>query len=100
MKHKIFNIVLLCFAIPALVLADYTDHRNRKVDSLESVLSSGQELTDDELVAAYKDLMWGYLQTDGKRATEYANRARDLSKKKGYLNSEADALRIDRKSVV
>ena len=94
MKHKIFNIVLLCFAIPALVLADYTDHRNRQVDSLESVLSSGRVLTDDELLAAYKDLMWGYLQTDGKRATEYANLARELSKKKGYLNSEADALRI------
>ncbi len=76
------------------MMAEYSDHRNRHVDSLENVLNSGRELSDEEELKIYKELMWGYLQIDGSKTTYYADCARKLSKKHHYLDSEADALRI------
>ncbi|MBR1809490.1 MAG: tetratricopeptide repeat protein [Paludibacteraceae bacterium] len=94
MKQHIIPTLLLLILMRASVYAEYSDHRNRHVDSLENVLSTNCQLTDDELLKIYKDLMWGYLQTDGKKSTYYARQAEQTSKKHGYLNSEADALRI------
>ena len=92
MKQHIIPTLLLLILMRASVYAEYSDHRNRHVDSLENVLSTNCQLTDDELLKIYKDLMWGYLQTDGKKSTYYARQAEQTSKKHGYLNSEADAL--------
>ncbi len=94
MKQHIIPVLLLLILVKAPVYGKYSDHRNRHVDSLEIVLSRKQQLTDDELLKIYKDLMWGYLQTDGKKSTEYAEKALKISRKRGYLNSEADVLRI------
>ena len=74
--------------------AKYTDHRNRKVDSLEHVLSSNQKLSDQQLMDAYKSLMWGYLQTDGQKAADYARKTIALSYRHDWQNSRSDGLRI------
>ena len=72
----------------------YSDHRGRKVDSLEAVLHSDDPPQGKALMDAYKDLMWGYLGHDGERSTLYARKAVELSYVLDGLNSRADALRI------
>ena len=72
----------------------YSDHRNRKTDSLENVLRTTHDLDDEEQLGIYKELMWGYLNTDGTRAAGYARKALALSYRGQWLNSRADALRI------
>ena len=74
--------------------AQYSDHRNRKTDSLERVLESGKMPNDEALMRAYLDLMWGYLQTDGEKSERYAKKAVELSYKMDALNARVDALRI------
>ena len=83
-------LVLLCVT----ARADYADHRNRKVDSLEQVLQSGQPLNEEQRILAYRDLMWGYLQTDGKRAETSARQVLALSNERNRFNLRVDALRI------
>ena len=83
-------LVLLCFT----ARADYADHRNRKVDSLEQVLQSGHPLNEEQRILAYRDLMWGYLQTDGKRAETSARQVLALSNERNRFNLRVDALRI------
>ena len=76
------------------VLAQYSDHRNRKTDSLERVLQSENPPRGEPLMRAYLDLMWGYLQTDGAKSEHYAQKALDLSYETNALNAREDALRI------
>ena len=83
-------LVLLCVT----ARADYADHRNRKVDSLEQVLQSGHPLNEEQRILAYRDLMWGYLQTDGKRAETSARQVLALSNERNRFNLRVDALRI------
>jgi len=83
-------LILLCVT----ARADYADHRNRKVDSLEQVLQSGQTLNDEQRILAYRDMMWGYLQTDGKRANANARQVLALSNERKWLNLRVDALRM------
>lgn len=87
---------MLCLFIFCCVgkASAYSDHRGRKVDSLETVLNSGRQLTDEERISAYKDLMWGYLNTDSERTISYARQTIALSYRHDWMNSRADALRI------
>lgn len=75
-------------------MAQYSDHRNRRIDSLETVLSSRNPPQGKQLLRAYLDLMWGYLQTDGAKSSQYARKAVALSYETGGMNARADALRI------
>ena len=86
----LLSLILLCVT----ARADYADHRNRKVDSLEQVLQSGQTLNDEQKILAYRDLMWGYLQIDGKRAEANAQQVLALSNERKWLNLRVDALRM------
>lgn len=86
-------LLALATLVVMTVRADYADHRNRKVDSLETVLKSGQRQTDRQLIVAYKDLMWGLMGNDAKRAEGYARKALALSYRHDWLNSRVDALR-------
>ena len=63
-------LLILAF-VPKGVHAEYSDHRNRKVDSLEHVLKT-QKLDGEALYRVYDGLMNGYLQTDGKKSSYYA----------------------------
>ena len=82
----------LCLSIQHAMA--YNDHRGRKVDSLEAVLCSENPPKGKALVRAYSDLMWGYLNTDGKRSALYAHKALALSYEMNGLNVRTDALRI------
>ena len=91
MKRLFFVLLLLlCYT----ARAEYSDHRNRKVDSLENVLQSGQRMSDEQLIRLHSDLMWGYLQTDGLRAETNARKVLALSYEHDWLNSRVDALRL------
>ncbi|MBR1414962.1 MAG: tetratricopeptide repeat protein [Prevotella sp.] len=92
-QNRILSALLLLLGV-ALQAAAYTDHRNRKVDSIEALLSSGRQLSDENKMDAYKSLMWGYLNTDGERSALYARKAIALSYRHEWQNSRADALRI------
>ena len=72
----------------------YSDHRNRNVDSLEMVLNGSNPPQGKELMKAYNNLMWGYLNTDGAKSRQYALKAIDLSYEEDLLNARADALRV------
>lgn len=89
-RFLLLPLILLCVT----ARADYADHRNRKVDSLEQVLQSGQSLNDEQRILAYRDLMWGYLQIDGKRAEANARQVLALSNERKWLNLRVDALRM------
>ena len=92
--NKIIIVWLLATVACLSARAEYADHRNRRVDSLETVLQKNASLTDIERIGIYKDLMWGYLQTDGKRSVDYAQKTLALSYKIKGLNIRVNALRI------
>ncbi|MBR1519720.1 MAG: hypothetical protein IJ635_00595 [Bacteroidaceae bacterium] len=94
MKRIIFFAWLLATAACLPIRADYSDHRNHQVDSLETALNSGKKLSDEQRMDAYKGLMWGYQPIDGKRAEAYARKALALSYRHPWLNTRADALRV------
>ena len=72
----------------------YSDHRNRNVDSLEMVLNGNNPPQGKELLRVYNNLMWGYLNTDGEKSRQYALKAIVLSYEEDLLNARADALRV------
>lgn len=73
--------------------AQYADHRNRKVDSVENVLRN-KNLSDEDRLRAYNDLMWGYLQTDKWKSIAYAKKMITLGHKRNFASSEAEGYRI------
>lgn len=85
-------ILALLLLLPVLTANAYRDHRGRKVDSLEAVLSSGRSLSDKELLGAYIELMNGYRNTDGRRAEDYARKALALSYETNSFNAREGAL--------
>lgn len=93
-RHRNLFFILL-FVFSSVLHAEYYDHRNRHVDSLENVLQSSTRLADEELMRAYDALMWGYLQVDGEKSKQYAQAALDLARRHpDWISSECGALRI------
>lgn len=84
------TLVLVLSVIPMHLRAEYSDHRNRKVDSLEQVLKE-RHLEGEELFLVYDGLMNGYLQTDGNKSADYAQKAIAVAEKhklyRGLCNS-------------
>ena len=85
-------ILALLLLLPVLTANAYRDHRGRKVDSLEAVLSSGRPLSDKELLGAYIELINGYQNTDGDKTVDYARKALALSYETNSLNAREGAL--------
>lgn len=82
---------LLAASLPATA---YSDHRNRKVDSLENVLRKAPPKEKSERLRIYSDLAWGYLETNERKSTFYADRCIELAREvKGYYKL-ADSYRI------
>lgn len=84
--------VVLCILATYSARAEYSDHRGRKIDSLEAVLKSGRPLSDEDRMNAYRNLMKGYGPIDGRKAEEYARKALALSYTMNATNSRVDAL--------
>lgn len=71
----------------SLNMMGYSDHRDRKIDSLEHVLKQETRLTWEERVRAHSELMWGYINTDGSRTVKHAKAILSLTKNgKGLLS--------------
>ena len=94
MKSFLFSVSLLILsALPLSLHAEYTDHRNRKVDSLEHVLKT-QKLEGKALYRVYDGLMNGYLQTDGQKSSYYAKLAIELAEKHKFYNALSNSWRV------
>lgn len=74
-------------------LAQYSDHRNRKVDSPEHVQKT-QELEGRKSFEVYEGLMYGYLQTSSKRSAMYATRGSVLAEQAKLPGGLCDAWRM------
>ncbi len=85
--------LLLALIAPMHVLAQYADHRNRKVDSLEHVLKT-QKLESSKLFEVYEGLMYGYLQTNGDRSAMYAKKSIALAEEAKLHGGLCEAWRI------
>ena len=94
MKGFAYALLIVVLLSATSLRAQYSDHRNRKTDSLEMVLNNTNSLSDNDLMRTYIGLMWGYLQTDGEKSQHYAQNALELSHKMNALNARVDALRI------
>ncbi|MCQ2204963.1 MAG: tetratricopeptide repeat protein [Bacteroidales bacterium] len=88
-------IILLFFVIfPSIAFAEYNDHRNRNIDSLESVLQS-PDLSWRDRVSAHSSLMWGYLQIDGIRSINHGRKVLCLTENRDDgLIARSNAFRI------
>lgn len=86
------GLLLLAF-MPLSLHAEYSDHRNRNVDSLEHVLKV-KKLKGKELFKVYDGLMNGYLQTDAKKSTYYAKKAIEVAQQHNFLNGLCGAWRV------
>lgn len=94
MKSFIHSVRLLILAaLPLSLHAEYSDHRNRNVDSLEQVLKT-QKLEGEELFRVYQGLMNGYLQTDAERSSHYATLGIELAQKNHLYNALHESWRI------
>ncbi|MDR2056983.1 MAG: tetratricopeptide repeat protein [Dysgonamonadaceae bacterium] len=92
--RKIFwTVVIVVLLLPYVSFAQYIDHRNHKVDSLEYLLKTNPP-TGDDLAVAYNKLMWGYSQTDIEKTRYYAGKAIDLAEKMVYKMLMSDAYRL------
>ncbi len=72
----------------------YGDHRNRKIDSPEQVLKYEESLTWEQRLKAHSDLMWGYLQIDGRKSVKHANAILALTDHKRGLYNRYEAYRL------
>lgn len=86
-------ILFLLAVLPPKLHAEYTDHRNRKVDSLEQVLQT-QKLAGKDLANVYDGLMNGYLQTDADKSSHYAKLGIELAEKNHFYNHLCGAWRV------
>lgn len=81
MSSRSFIIILVAMqSCISSLHAQYNDHRNRQLDSLELVLQLGQS-TDIELLGIYGELMEGYSYLDNKKAVNYAQKGAAISER-------------------
>lgn len=84
-------LVLLCVSLSTKA---YSDHRNRKVDSLEHVLRTHPPTDKTELIRIYDNLAWGYLEINEQASTRYADLGIALAKEQKAYRSLAEFYRI------
>ena len=80
-QNSILNfqlMLIILLVISANLFAQYTDHRNPQIDSLEQVLVTNQP-ADEELARIYRMLMWEYLSLNGEKSMDYARKCIILS---------------------
>lgn len=92
-KKILTPIIIVLLAFPKLAFS-YSDHRNRSIDSIETLVNSANPPQGDDLIRAYSELMWGYLQTDGDKSKAYGEKVVELSTKAKAHNAHANALRL------
>lgn len=94
MKQSVLCVIfIILFFLPKELHAEYSDHRNRNVDSLEQVLKT-QTLEGENLMKVYSGLMNGYLQTDAGKSSHYAKLGIELSEKNHLYDGLHESWRI------
>ena len=73
--------------------AQYADHRNRRIDSIEQLLAT-RPPTGDMLLLAYRDLAYGYQEIDIAKSRYYAFKGLPLAIQAPYQGTEADLYRL------
>ncbi|MDR1592392.1 MAG: tetratricopeptide repeat protein, partial [Prevotellaceae bacterium] len=87
--RKIFwTVVIVVLLLPYVSFAQYTDHRNHKVDSLEQVLATNPP-TGEELSQIYYQLAAGYMQIDNRKSMYYARKRIELANKEKHYKALA-----------
>ena len=85
-------LLFLCLALN-LPTYSYNDHRNARVDSLETALKSSNPPKGEQLLRAYDELMRGYLPYDSAKASDYGRKALALSYELNGLNVRQNVIR-------
>ena len=100
---KRLAIILSVFLLSHMVAkGQYTDHRDHRLDSLESVVApwTAERIArasyeeKDMLSDAYHELMWGYSQINPSRSLYFARKAFNLCLQEQWLNQAFQAARI------
>lgn len=87
---SLYTLLLVLSSLPIKLYAEYSDYRNRKVDSLEQVIKI-QRLKPDELSGVYRSLISGYQQTNREKSIYYSKLEIELSEKHHFYNGLYDA---------
>ena len=95
-------ILILTLLSSAMAKGQYTDHRDRQLDSLEEVVAPWTEsrmatATPEELDMlsdAYHDLMWGYSQINPSRSLYFARKSYTLCLQEKWLNQAFQAAKM------
>jgi len=97
------SIVLsLLLLLPAAAFGQYSDHRNHRLDSLETVVAPWTEArmakaTPEEksmLADAWHDLMWGYSNINPGRSMYFARRNMELCLQELWLNQALQSAKM------
>ena len=91
MEKKIAIIIMVLLLTGISTVMGYEDHRNRHVDSLETVLRSDNPPKGKDLLRAYLNLMSGYRNTSHDRCMLYARKALALSYELNAMNARESA---------
>ena len=102
MKKLLLSCLFFCLIGAVISRAQYTDHRDHELDSLERfVIGWTQEkiaASSDEactsLAEAYTGLMWGYMQINPDRGMYFGRRLLELGTSKDWLFRMFDANRV------
>lgn len=71
-RHTTILLFFIMLACTNTVWAEYKDHRNRGVDSLEQVLLNNPPKDQADMIRLYDNLAWGYLELNEQKSTKYA----------------------------
>lgn len=93
MKIKTLFLIFLLLTVNLSATA-YSDHRNRRTDSLENVLRKAPPKDKIERLKIYSDLAWGYLETNEQKSTYYADLGIALAQEMQGYYKLADLYRI------
>ena len=91
--ERLRTVVAVCFSFCFLAATAYNDHRNARIDSLETALKSNHPPKGDDLLRAYDELMRGWLPYDGKKAEFYGRKALALSYQQDGLYVRQNVIR-------
>lgn len=99
-KPLIIIASMLLIASPAM--GQYTDHRDHKLDSLESVvapwtqerIASASREEKNRLSDAFEELMWGYCQINPSRSLYFARKTYALCLQELWLNQAFQAAKM------
>ena len=96
-------LILTIFLLPgAISSGEYTDHRNHRLDSLETVVAPWTEAriataTQEEksmMADAWHDLMWGYSNINPGRSMYFARRNMELCLQELWLNQALQSAKM------